>query len=305
MKIRPTFILLLLLGILSKEASVLADSSTAEPILYLIEQNIVTQAPLKELRLHNAINEAEAIKIALSNAKLHYFEGKRLESLMNSPLVFTNIAKNHWAYPYYVYAYQRNLIASTDMDPAREITRSQELELLLKSYSIPLMGTSYTLFTDIAPEDKSYPYFAYAYENNLIMPLDTKEYLPSESVSREEFMTTAYRLTILNKIESKYQIMPMRMKCKATYYSDFFNGRTTAQGEIFDQNLSTAAHLTLPFGTLLEIFHPETNQKQIIRINDRGPYDKRFCLDLSRSAFEKFTDTRSGWTWIEYRILAS
>ena len=70
----------------------------------------------------------------------------------------------------------------------------------------------------------------------------------------------------------------------ACYYSDFFDGRKTANGEIFRQAKMTAAHLTLPFGTVLEVTSVATGKSVVVRINDRGPYSKKFILDLSREA---------------------
>lgn len=70
----------------------------------------------------------------------------------------------------------------------------------------------------------------------------------------------------------------------ACYYSDFFEGRKTANGERFSQKKMTAAHLTLPFGTWLEVTSVATGRSVIVKINDRGPYSKKFVIDLSRAA---------------------
>src|SRR5436853_4897537 len=68
---------------------------------------------------------------------------------------------------------------------------------------------------------------------------------------------------------------------KASYYGNEFHGDTTASGDIYDQNEFTAAHRTLPFGTLVLVVN-ERNQKQIVvSINDRGPYAKKRVIDLS------------------------
>lgn len=67
----------------------------------------------------------------------------------------------------------------------------------------------------------------------------------------------------------------------ASYYNDWFHGRTTANGEIYDRKKLTAAHLTLPFGTLVLVTNVVNNKSVIVRINDRGPFDSRFIIDLS------------------------
>lgn len=66
-----------------------------------------------------------------------------------------------------------------------------------------------------------------------------------------------------------------------------FSGRTTANGEIFDPMLMTAAHRTLPFGTLLDVHNPKTGQSVRVRVNDRGPYVGDRLIDLSYAAAQQ------------------
>lgn len=69
---------------------------------------------------------------------------------------------------------------------------------------------------------------------------------------------------------------------RATFYSDIFEGRHTASGEIFRQAKFTAAHHTLPFGTLVLVTNPKTGSQVIVRINDRCP--RKGILDLTKRA---------------------
>lgn len=74
----------------------------------------------------------------------------------------------------------------------------------------------------------------------------------------------------------------------ATYYSYRFNGRKTANGEIFSNEELTAAHRTLPFNTMVRVVNPETGFEVTVRINDRGPYGKAGrIIDLSKEAFAR------------------
>jgi rare lipoprotein A len=70
----------------------------------------------------------------------------------------------------------------------------------------------------------------------------------------------------------------------ASYYATSFQGRKTANGEIFNNNKLTAAHLTLPFGTLVKVTNIKTGKWVIVRINDRGPYNRKRIIDLSYRA---------------------
>lgn len=70
----------------------------------------------------------------------------------------------------------------------------------------------------------------------------------------------------------------------ASWYGPGFHGRRSANGERFDQNAMTAAHKTLPFGTLLLVTNLHNKRSCIVRINDRGPYIAGREIDLSAAA---------------------
>ncbi|XGA81741.1 septal ring lytic transglycosylase RlpA family protein [Halomonas sp. CH40] len=73
----------------------------------------------------------------------------------------------------------------------------------------------------------------------------------------------------------------------ASYYSDYFQGKTTASGESFDQQELTAAHKSLPFGTRVKVVRTDTGQAVEVVINDRGPFIKGRVIDLSKRAAQK------------------
>ncbi len=73
----------------------------------------------------------------------------------------------------------------------------------------------------------------------------------------------------------------------ASWYGEEFAGRTTANGEIFDPLQFTAAHRTLPFGTVVDVTNPKTSQTVRVRINDRGPYIGQRVIDLSYAAAQQ------------------
>lgn len=82
-------------------------------------------------------------------------------------------------------------------------------------------------------------------------------------------------------IASKYSL---NIEGRASYYADKFHDRLTANGERFDMNDYSAAHKTLPFGTILRVTNIKNNKKTFVRINDRGPYAGNRILDLSKRA---------------------
>ncbi len=70
----------------------------------------------------------------------------------------------------------------------------------------------------------------------------------------------------------------------AVWYGPGFHGRKTASGEIFDMHALTAAHPTLPFGTRVRVTNLRNGRSVVVRINDRGPFGRRYIIDLSYAA---------------------
>ncbi|MDQ6802092.1 MAG: septal ring lytic transglycosylase RlpA family protein [Acidobacteriota bacterium] len=87
------------------------------------------------------------------------------------------------------------------------------------------------------------------------------------------------RLLKYSLIESRH-----RLNGLASYYSNSLDGTLTANGERYHMKKFSAAHLTLPLGSWVEIKSKATGKKIRLRVNDRGPYVHKFIIDLSRTA---------------------
>lgn len=85
----------------------------------------------------------------------------------------------------------------------------------------------------------------------------------------------------------------------ASFYSDRFQGRTTASGEPFDQQALTAAHPTLPFGTRVTVTREDNGREVEVLINDRGPYAKGRIIDLSKRAAKALGMLKRGTVPVE------
>jgi len=72
----------------------------------------------------------------------------------------------------------------------------------------------------------------------------------------------------------------------ASWYGPGFAGRRTASGEVFDPAKLTAAHRSLPFGTMLRVTNTQNGRSVVVRVNDRGPFIAGRVIDLSRGAAE-------------------
>jgi len=90
----------------------------------------------------------------------------------------------------------------------------------------------------------------------------------------------------------------------AAFYHATFQGRRTANGESFDHNALTAAHKTLPFGTLVRVVNLINNRSVVVRVNDRGPMQKNRVIDLTRRAASALGFLARGMTLVKIEILA-
>ena len=70
----------------------------------------------------------------------------------------------------------------------------------------------------------------------------------------------------------------------ASWYGDEFAGRLTANGEIFEPDIVSAAHKTLPMPSAVRVINLENGRSLVVRINDRGPFVSGRIIDLSREA---------------------
>ncbi len=92
-------------------------------------------------------------------------------------------------------------------------------------------------------------------------------------------------------------------KGTASWYGVQFHGRRTASGERYDMNELTAAHPSLPFGTLLEVRNLRNGKSVVVRVNDRGPFKKSRILDLSLGAAREIGLVLSGTAPVELFLM--
>ena len=88
----------------------------------------------------------------------------------------------------------------------------------------------------------------------------------------------------------------------ASVYARSLVGRPTATGERLDMDHMTAASLKLPLGTVVTVTNRRNGRKATVRVNDRGPYTKRFVIDLSPAAAAALGLGRTGTTPVEIKI---
>jgi len=104
--------------------------------------------------------------------------------------------------------------------------------------------------------------------------------------------------TNMESVPEKYY-----QKGYASWYGREFHGKTTASGEKFDMNELTAAHKTLPFGTILEVRNLENGKAVRVKVNDRGPYRGSRIIDLSYAGAREIAMIKSGEAKVGIKVL--
>lgn len=89
----------------------------------------------------------------------------------------------------------------------------------------------------------------------------------------------------------------------ASFYSDEFHGRKTANGEIYDMNGLTAAHPFIPFNTIILVTNLKNKKQVKVRVNDRMPFRKDRIIDLSLGAAKALDMTNDGLAEVQLEIL--
>ncbi len=89
----------------------------------------------------------------------------------------------------------------------------------------------------------------------------------------------------------------------ASWYGMAFQGKRTASGEPFDLNAMTAAHRTLPFGTVVEVRSLVNGRTVRVRINDRGPHTHNRVIDLSEAAARELGLHGRGTKLVEVKVV--
>lgn len=99
------------------------------------------------------------------------------------------------------------------------------------------------------------------------------------------------------------QVTTLKQHMIASWYGQKFQGRKTSSGEIFDLHKRTAAHKTLPLGSIVKLTVLSTGRSVVVRINDRGPWIKGRDFDLSEEAAMELGMHERGIAAVEATVL--
>lgn len=106
-----------------------------------------------------------------------------------------------------------------------------------------------------------------------------------------------------------YQPLPhardFKEKGLASWYGSDFHGKKTSSGEVYDMYAETAAHKTLPLGTVVRVRNPANRREIVLRVNDRGPFVAGRVIDLSYAAARKLDIIGPGTAPVEIEAIGT
>ncbi|MCQ1060208.1 septal ring lytic transglycosylase RlpA family protein [Photobacterium sp. DNB23_23_1] len=132
------------------------------------------------------------------------------------------------------------------------------------------------------------------------------------SMKKLNLLFTALILTLLAGCSSTVAIDEVKTRGyaksheligQASWYGKKYHGRLTASGERYDMKAHTAAHRTLPFGTIVRVTNTANNKTVNVKINDRGPFAKGRVIDLSQKSFEQIGNINQGVAPVKIEII--
>lgn len=180
-----------------------------------------------------------------------------------------------------------NLAEAVKLIIMAELEHDPELKLPEKKRSA---------FKDVKRNDWFAPYIDLANKKTLLSYTTKMLIKPAQPMTRGAFADLIYRALRTRE--------PGHFFGRGSFYSDFFEGRGTSNGEKYRQKGYTAAHKTLPFLTKLKVTYLRNGQTVEVRVNDRGPFTPSMDLDLTRQAFTELANTSEGIIPIEYEIVS-
>jgi len=240
------------------------------------------------------INRAEALKMIMEAS------GKLETKPCTEENSFNDISENSWFADYVCTAKKHGIVNGNkngDFRPWENVNLAEALKIIVNSFEeIANDPTDEGPFADVPMDSWFSGYFLYAKEHEILDINIENNVFPSAEISRGYLAEIIYKL---RKHWNQYYFG------KATFYGAAVHGNGTASGKIFDMYAMTAAHKTLPFGTIVEVTNIANGKSVQVEITDRGPFGYGRELDLTSSAFEQIASLGTGVINVQYKIISS
>ena len=304
----------------SESGKIFTDLTTehrySEAIQYLKDRYIVEGYPDGSFKSNREINRAEALKIIMLGANYHLSEMVLDEGATpEADHLYPDVPDTEWYFPYISKATEIGIVngyPDGTFHPENTVNLAETLKMIIEANEaeVPaeeeIEGRPYF---DIA-KDAWYIGYAQFFKDYYLTEADeTGNLNAGQDISRGYLCELIYRFIKREEFQAKGLVdedAKRYIYTYATFYGggDGFHGRTTANGETFDDQQFTAAHRELPFDTWIRVISTENEELEVtVRINDRGPYHPRATIDLSAAAFEEMYSISRGIIPVKYEIV--
>jgi rare lipoprotein A len=277
-------------------------------IKYLKDHGLVNGYPDGTFKPGQNVNRAEALKILGSAITVQKFSSqeKPINSLEATPETklqtcpFPDLNQTAWYYSFVCSAFHNYVVSGYpdgNFKPEQTINKVEALKMAVLQSGLSTDVPWTDNFDDISPTDWFWDYARLANYKSFIVEDRRGNLNPAQTLNRGDFAMLIYRL--LRTVENNSEFG------RATFYAGRFDGQSTANGESFASTDLTAAHKTLPFGTIVKVTNLANGKTVNVRINDRGPYVNGAIIDLSTEAFTQIATKSTGVIDSEVEIVST
>ncbi len=263
-----------------------AGHPNEEAITFLEDGGVIEGYSDGTFRPDQLINRVEALKMLLLGSNIVVPE------IAEEIYIFPDVPYNEWYAKYVNEAKKRGIMSGDDdtglLRPDDNTKKAEILKMLLKTNQIEVPFPAQPPYLDVSADAWFAPYFDYARQAGLLDQTSGENVYPGARITRGFMAELMYRLSQAGEHLAFYE------EGEASYYGMAVHGNGTASGEIFDAYALTAAHPSLPFGTLVLVTNLDNGKQVTVRINDRGPYSPGRIIDLSEAAFKELSPLSAG-----------
>ncbi len=137
----------------------------------------------------------------------------------------------------------------------------------------------------------------------IVNPNSMKKFAVASTALFLIFLTGCSSNAAINSEKTRSYARSHELVGHASWYGRKYHGRLTASGERYNMRAYTAAHKTLPFGTVVRVTNTVNSKSVDVKINDRGPFVKGRVIDLSQKSFEKIGNINKGVAPVKIEVI--
>lgn len=269
------------------------------PVNFLKQQKFVAGFSDATFRPDQPVSRAEALTMILRTAGITCDQTLAAATKKKLKKPFRDVSKKDWFFQYVSEAKKRGVIKGekdgTRFRPNDPVKLAEALRMLFEAKEIDTKEMDIEIPAGISADAWYAKDIAYGVSRTLLTEQENGAIFPPEAeLDRGELATLLYRfLQTEDNMNFGY----------ASWYGDGLAKTKIPSGHEYKEKNLTAAHKTLPFGTIMRVTNMANGKEIDVVINDRGPYVTGRIIDLSKSAFRALEDPGIGLILVQIEAL--